>query len=217
MARPRVLLTGFGPFPGVADNPSGWLAEALAARPRGQDWDVQCAVLPTEWAAIAALAPRLHADLQPHVMIHFGVSARARKLQIERVAHNRAEPRADACGAKPSSALIAPDGAARLETRLPVSELADRLRTQGHAARASHSCGRYLCNYLYYHSLDWARRQGGDALFVHVPLTRIQGGDLHEDALLHAAEDTLRFVLAVARTAQAGVAHPVSPAAEAQA
>jgi len=217
MARPRVLLTGFGPFPGVADNPSGWLAETLAGLTRGQDWDVQSAVLPTEWEAVTALTPRLHADLQPVVMIHFGVSARSKGLQIERWAHNRAEARADASGAKPASPLITNDGAARLETRLPVSALAAHLRAQGHAARASHSCGRYLCNYLYYRSLDWTRRQGGDALFVHVPLTRAQGGDLHQDALLHAAEAALRFVLDVARTAQADAGLRASPVAEAQA
>jgi pyroglutamyl-peptidase len=83
----------------------------------------------------------------------------------------------------------------RLDTRLPVNALAAHLRAQGHAASASRSCGRYLCNFLYYRSLAWAQRQGRDALFVHVPLTRAQGGDLGQDALLLAAQETLRFVL----------------------
>jgi len=215
MARPRVLLTGFGPFPGVSENPSGWLAETLAGT-QSHAWDLHSAVLPTEWDAVAALAPRLHAELQPHVMIHFGVSARSTGLQIERVAHNDAEPRADARGAKPDCRTIAADGVARLETRLPVNALAAHLRAQGHAARASQSCGRYLCNFLYYQSLAWAHREGGDALFVHVPLTQSQGGALNQDALLHAGEDTLRFVLEATQTARAS-AHHMGQAAEAQA
>ena len=56
----RVLLTGFGPFPGAAINPSAWLAETLPGHVRGLDCDLHAKVLPTEWAAIADLTPRLH-------------------------------------------------------------------------------------------------------------------------------------------------------------
>jgi pyroglutamyl-peptidase len=221
MVRPRVLLTGFGPFPGVPENPSGWLAETLAGQGSASDCDLHVEVLPTEWETVAALAPRLHADLQPHVMIHFGVDAKAKGLRLERSAHNRAAPRADACGARPGARAIAPDGAMRLDTALPVTTLAAHLRASGHAANASRSCGRYLCNFLYYRSLHWAqaqvaRGQAGHALFVHVPLTRAQGGTLEQEALLRAGKTTLRFVLGAA-------AHPVpaqsqgpSPAVEAR-
>jgi len=187
MARSRVLLTGFGPFPGVAENPSGWLVEALAAQ-GSTDCDIHRRVLPT-------LTPRLHADQQPHVMIHFGVSSRAQGLRIERSAHNRAASRADARGALPATPAISPQGAMRLDSGLPVTALAAHLRANGHAAAASRSCGRYLCNFLYYRSLEWARPNGGDALFVHVPLTHAQGGAYSQDALLHAGHETLRFVL----------------------
>jgi pyroglutamyl-peptidase len=217
MARPRVLLTGFGPFPGVPENPSGWLAETLAATTGGHGFEPHGTVLPTEWAAVAALAPRLHAELQPLVTIHFGVSARATGLRLERTAHNRAEPRADACGAKPDCQTVSRDGAARIETRLPVTALAAQLRAQGHDARVSQSCGRYLCNYLYYHSLARTGREGGDALFVHVPLTRAQGGTLHQDALLSAAGDTLRFVLEAVRSQRLHVTDDAATAAEARA
>ena len=75
MARPRVLVTGFGPFPGVAENPSAWLAETLASQPPKIDAELHAKVLPTAWQA-AELMPRLYEKLQPHVMIHFGVSPR---------------------------------------------------------------------------------------------------------------------------------------------
>jgi pyroglutamyl-peptidase len=200
MARSRVLLTGFGPFPGVAENPSGWLAEALAARKSAPDWDLHGHVLPTEWEAVAALAPDLHASLQPHVMIHFGVSPRAPALRIERSAHNQAARRHDARGRLPATPTVSPTGAARLDTGLPVAAIAAHLRAQSHAAGASGSCGRYLCNFLYYRSLEWAIAQAREALFVHVPLTHAQGGTVAADALLQAAQDTvdavLRFVAA---------------------
>ncbi len=76
-----------------------------------------------------------------------------------------------------------------------MNALAAHLRRRGHRANASRSCGRYLCNFLYYRSLEWANRESRDALFVHVPLTRAQGGDLDEGALLAAGEETLGFVI----------------------
>lgn len=216
MVRPRVLLTGFGPFPGVPENPSGWLAETMAGQGSAFGCDLRVAVLPTEWQAVAMLMPRLRADLQPHVMIHFGVSPRAKGLRIERSAHNRAAARADACGGLPNNQAISLDGAMRLDTGLPVTALAAHLRISGLAANASHFCGRYLCNFLYYRSLHWAHAQGSHALFVHVPLTETQGGAANQDALLHAAETTLRFVLGVAAHQAPAQSLSTSPALEAR-
>src|SRR6266508_2722897 len=106
MAKLRVLLTGFGPFPGVPENPSAWLAEALAAHSAGLECELHSQVLPTEWEAVATLTPALCETLQPHVMIHFGLSEHAKAFRIERSAHNRTAPRADARGALPSSGVI---------------------------------------------------------------------------------------------------------------
>jgi len=195
MKRSRVLITGFGPFPGVPENPSGWLAETLAARTPPEGWELRAQVLPTEWDAVTTLTPHLYATVQPDVMIHFGVNARARTVRLEQSAHNRAACQADARGMVPSANAISPQGQHRLDTRLPVKALAAHLRTQGHAVRASRSCGRYLCNFLYYRSLEWAARQDRDALFVHVPMTRTSDGDFQTAALLSAAQETLRFVV----------------------
>ena len=210
MARSRILLTGFGPYPGVAENPSGWLAETLAARAPSYDCDLHARIIPTEWDAVAALTPSLHETLQPHVMIHFGVSPRAKAVRIERSAHNRAASQADARGALPD---ISPNGAMRLDTGLPVTRIAAHLRTQGMAAHASRSCGRYLCNFLYYRSLQWAHAQARDALFVHVPVPTSQGGPFSENALLDAAEEILHFVLGFTAGQDARAAQARSPVA----
>ena len=198
MARPRVLLTGFGPFPGVADNPSAWLAETLAQRPpRDVDAEFHARVLPTAWQAAQSM-PRLYDELQPHVMIHFGVSQRAKTFRIERFAHNRAARRADAYGLMPSGPLIQAEGAERFDTKLPGAAVAAHLRACGVAAASSRSAGSYLCNFLYYHSLDWALRQPDPrlVLFVHVPpLDRFA-----PETLLRGGQETLRFVLASADT-----------------
>src|SRR5512147_2551560 len=112
----RVLITGFGPFPGASVNPSAWLAETLPARLSGLDGELHAHVLPTEWEAVAVLTEHIHDKLQPHVMIHFGLSQSAKGFRIERSAHNRASPRADASGALPPNRIIIPRGSDRLNS-----------------------------------------------------------------------------------------------------
>jgi pyroglutamyl-peptidase len=200
MAKLRVLLTGFGPFPGVPENPSARLAQTLAAHSAGLECELHSQVLPTEWEAVAALMPALQATLQPHVMIHFGLSERARAFRIECSAHNRTAPRADARGALPSSGVILAQRPDRLDTSLPASVFAAHLKAQGLAAATSSSAGSYLCNFLYYLSLDWSARQETPplALFVHIPHASTQGGPFTDAELLHGAQELLRLALAFA-------------------
>lgn len=207
MARPRVLVTGFGPFPGAPINPSAWLAGALV-NAHAPDCTLHAEVLPTEWEAVAALAPRLYASLQPDVMIHFGLCQRAVGFRIERSAFNRIAPRADARAVLPPARHVLAEGADRLDTRLPAARIAAHLSSRGLPAASSRSAGRYLCNFLYYHSLAWAARQETPpvALFVHIPRTVAQGGSFSDAALLRGAQEVLRFVLAFAEERR-----PVSP------
>ena len=196
MARRRILITGFGPFPGFAENPSAWLVETLAKRPRAPGIELHARVLPTEWEKIA-LVPQLFEALQPHVMIHFGVSEKASAFAIERLAYNRALRETDACGAMPKDRKIRAGGPQRFDALFPAAALAAHLRRSGVAARTSRSAGAYLCNFLYYHSLDWALRQRSArlVLFVHVPPWTRKRGPSSQEALLHGAAETLRFVL----------------------
>jgi pyroglutamyl-peptidase len=197
----RVLLTGFGPFPGAPVNPSAWLAETLPSRLSEGEEEVDARILPTEWEAVAALAEQLRETLQPHVTVHFGLSHRAKGFRIERSAHNRATLRADASGALPRSPVILPQGSGRLYTTFPATALAAHLSQRGISAAPSRSAGSYLCNFLYYLSLDWAARQNGgvSVLFVHMPPFAVHGGSLSEAELLDGAEAILRFAVADAK------------------
>jgi pyroglutamyl-peptidase len=197
MAGPRVLITGFGPFPGVADNPSAWLAATLAGEMQGLTGTLQAEILPTSWESVAALTPSLFEALRPDIMIHFGLCQRAQGLRIERSAHNRITPRADINGALPASRSVLAQGPARLDARVPVASLAAHLRAHGIDAAVSRSAGRYLCNFLYYRALDWASRQDrpATALFVHIPQRSSHGGACSDAELLRGGQETLRFVL----------------------
>ena len=101
MACPRVLITGFGPFPGAAENSSAWLAEALAAAGAPSGCTLHTEVLPTEWTEVATLGPRLLQQHRPRLILHLGLSRNAKGFRIERSAHNVIDFREDARGAMP--------------------------------------------------------------------------------------------------------------------
>jgi pyroglutamyl-peptidase len=207
MARPRVLVTGFGPFPGAPENPSASLAEALGD-PQSPGFELHVHVLPTEWEAVAGLAPLLYARLQPDVMIHFGLCQRAVGFRIERSAYNRAAPRVDARAALPAARHVLTQGPERLDTRVPAAKVAAHLSAHGIPASSSRSAGRYVCNFLYYHSLAWVAEQQTTApvaLFVHIPRGAGQGGPISDASLLHGAQEVVRFVLAFAEARKPGI------------
>jgi pyroglutamyl-peptidase len=196
MARPRVLLTGFGPFPGAAENSSAWLVEEFAGNRQSSSLgcDLHAEVLPTEWAEVARLGPGLVQHHRPRLTLHLGLHKRARGFRIERSAHNLIDLREDARGTVLSRRTILDRSDGRLDTEVPATQLARHLRTHDLPAVASRSAGTYLCNSLYYLSLHWAR----DVCFVHLPPGPRQGGPLSEAELLRGAELIMRYLLAFA-------------------
>lgn len=57
-----------------------------------------------------------------------------------------------------------------LQTSLPVEEITKTLAKKGYEVMTSDDAGRFVCNYVYYHSLRQAEENGIKSLFVHVPL-----------------------------------------------
>ncbi|KAK2977496.1 hypothetical protein RJ640_016124, partial [Escallonia rubra] len=56
------------------------------------------------------------------------------------------------------------------ETSCSVEEILQILKNGGHDVMISDDAGRFVCNYVYYHSLRFAEEKGHKSLFVHVPL-----------------------------------------------
>lgn len=57
-----------------------------------------------------------------------------------------------------------------MQTSFPVNEMAKALSGMGYDVAPSDDAGRFVCNYVYYHSLRFAEQHGIKSLFVHVPL-----------------------------------------------
>ena len=181
MSRPAtVLLTGFGPFPGIPVNASGLLVPRLAraARKRFPGVTINALVLPTEWLRGPARVRAAIARNAPDIAIHFGVSPQAHGFVIERRGVNACSSAADGAGRLPPLAVLDPDGPERLASTLPVARIVKQLTAAGLPAVASDDAGTYLCNAVLFQSLALAagRKSGLLAGFIHIPASLAGAG-----------------------------------------
>lgn len=178
--RAHVLLTGFGPFPGVPVNATMHLVPMLAdVAPRAfPGVQFSTLVLATEWETAPARMRTVLSDLAPDLVLHFGVSGRARGFEIETRARNACQFSADAAGLYPAGPHLAPEADTVLRATLPVHHIVGRLRSLRIPAYASRDAGAYLCNALLWRSLETARDTATPPRigFVHIPARLGSGG-----------------------------------------
>ncbi len=171
--RPRVLVTGFGPFPGVPTNPT--LAMLRLLDTDGVDGvDLAFARLPVTFAGVGP-ALREAARHRPDAVLLLGLAKGRAILNVETLARNVVGPATpDTDGIVPAaSALVEGAPATRAATWSAITVLA-ALHEAGHEATLSEDAGDYVCNAALYHAL-------GDDLapvigFLHVPAVS-QDGD----------------------------------------
>jgi pyroglutamyl-peptidase len=171
----RVVLIGFGPFPGAPVNPSASLVKVLARRRRPALRDVEFTthIFATAYAAVDRDMPKLLAT-KPDAVLMFGFAWRRRHLSIETRARNAVSQLfPDVGGHVPQSGTIVRGGAPSRRGNAPFMRLLSAARAGGASARLSRDAGRYLCNYAYWRTLE--RVRGGWPLvqFIHIPQVRL--------------------------------------------
>ncbi|XP_074350261.1 uncharacterized protein LOC141689770 [Apium graveolens] len=184
-----IHVTGFKKFHGVSENPTETIVNniqeyvKIKGLPKGVTLG-SCSILETAGeGAITPLYQALQSALNRKdsdssnsgkiIWVHFGVNSGATRFAIEHQAFNEATFRcADEMGWKPQKVPIVPADGAISRTRktsLPVEEIAYSLAKMGFEVMTSDDAGRFVCNYVYYHSLRFAEQNGILSLFVHVP------------------------------------------------
>lgn len=176
MIRPRLLVTGFSPFPGAPRNPTQTLVGDLDVTrlARRFDIDLATAILPTEYAAVSEILPRLWTDIRPDAVIHFGLHGRAGQVRVETHGANYMRPFPDAARRRPDRIAIEPGGPLHRRVTLPAARINSAIQRAGVSAKLSHDAGGYLCNYATWLSLGLAEGRApaeGRAIagFVHLP------------------------------------------------
>jgi pyroglutamyl-peptidase len=173
MTHPRILITGFGPFPGAPVNPTQKLIETLRADPSllEGNGEIRTEILAVEYDTVPGRLTAFGAEFSPDIAIHFGLSARAEGFTLERLARNEiAADRPDNAGGQPRQACIVEGGAGQPST-LPLAAIAAKVGEAGLPHSWSDDAGGYLCNYVFYlsrspHFPDFSPQISG---FIHVP------------------------------------------------
>jgi pyroglutamyl-peptidase len=153
----RTLVTGFGPFLNVTENPSARLAEA-AGRPFH--------VLDVTYEGVERFVSSLELSSFDRLLM-LGVATGRKHLCPEMFARNTYGAVADSQGSTRSGAIR--EGAPLLlSSTLFVDEPLAELLANDARLQLSMDAGSYLCNFAYFKALDtYPQKQIG---FLHVPL-----------------------------------------------
>jgi len=168
----RVLITGFGPFPGAPFNPSAALAKALTRRRRPAFAGIERTqhVFATTYASVDRDLPKL-LTRKPDVVLMFGLAGRRRHLCIETRARNGISVLfPDASGWRPQLGAITLRAPAAFKGNAPFARLLGATRASAVPSRLSRDAGRYLCNYAFWRGLEHAHNGRPLVQFVHIPL-----------------------------------------------
>ena len=179
-----LLLTFFGPFPGVPVNPTVALAEG-AQRLLSQmrpDLNVITRELPVSYDGSSAALRAALQEVQPDALISLGVAVGRDVVSLEQVAINLDSAGIeDNDGDRRCDEPIVPDGREAYFSSLPVRASFERLRAAGEPVEISYTAGTYVCNHVFYEGQRISRELGLSipAGFVHVPAICADG---EEDA-----------------------------------
>ena len=170
----RILVTGFGPFPGAPFNPTGPLVARLLRlrRPALSEVELTGHIFPVTYGAVDRELPELLAGYRPQALLMFGLASRTSYLRIETRARNAVTtlwPDADHTRVRKGSIA---GGADAIMFGPHTAKLLRAADATGIDARASRDAGSYLCNYLSWRAIEATCRDDGPLLaaFVHVPL-----------------------------------------------
>jgi pyroglutamyl-peptidase len=171
--RLRILITGFGPFPGAPYNPTQPLVARLTRlrRPALDDVELSSHIFPVTYTAVDRELPLALAKHKPHALLMFGLAGRTGYLRIETRARN-------------AVTMLWPEAAQTRSRKGSITGGADAQRFGPHTAkllraatatgidaRASRDAGSYLCNYLSWRAIEAIDAGNGPRLaaFIHIP------------------------------------------------
>src|ERR1700736_5066022 len=216
--RLRILITGFGPFPGAPFNPTQPLVARLIRlrRPAFDNVELIGHIFHVTYHTVDRELPELLGKHRPQALLMFGLADRTPHVRIETRARNAVTtrfPDADRNHARKGSIV---GGADAMMLGPHTARLLRAAVGTGIDARASRDAGSYLCNYLSWRAIEATCDDTGPRLaaFVHVPPLARGGASQHKGArhritleeLVDAGEAMLLEMVRLARRALREVA-----------
>ena len=170
----RILVTGFGPFPGAPYNPTQPLVARLTRlrRPAFSDVELSSHIFPVTYQTVDRELPQALKKHQPHALLMFGLAGRTGYVRVETRARNavtmlwpdaaQTRVRKGSIGLGPDAMMFGPHTAKLLRAACAT----------GIDARPSRDAGAYLCNYLSWRAIEAVETDDHLQLaaFIHIPL-----------------------------------------------
>jgi pyroglutamyl-peptidase len=181
MTDPRLLVTGFTPWPGVPVNPTETIAATLA-RDGVPGFDISHAILPVSYRDAGDVLLRHARRTGPFDLAFLmGVDVRADAPALEQFAVNLdhldvlpgSAQRMDSDGESPFARPIVAGAPSHLASSLPLAQIVRELQATK-PVRLSQHAGTFLCNHSYYVALHAGVAR--HAVFAHVPATDLCAG-----------------------------------------
>jgi len=175
------LVTGFGPFGPVDENPSGAMARRIDGARVGER-PVVGRELRVSFAAVPAALAELVDEHAPAAIVALGVQREAWWRLERRAVRPLTSLKADVDGV----VALEFDRAARSAERrtdLDLDALSLALVEADFVARPSDDAGGFVCEWCYAHALEQGARLGVPALFVHLPPEGAESDARRDEAL----------------------------------
>lgn len=167
----RFLVSAFDPFDGRVENQS---AKVIAGLAEGPGFEISKVVIPTSTHRAFPLLQESMLMMEFDYIILLGEADRP-YLSLEKVALNYADfsiPDNDGVMLTDQKISPAVDSKEALFSHLDLKKIAKSLNDQKMNSKVSLSAGSYVCNYVYFQTLDslLKAQSGAQGLFVHVPI-----------------------------------------------
>jgi pyroglutamyl-peptidase len=162
----RVLVTGFETFSHHQTNPSEQLV--LNLKKIKFEFELAGLILPVTFSDSFKILETKVLEYKPDYIISFGLAENRQKICLEARAKNLIHTKIpDNNGVQILSRKINCDGETFLFTQLDLLRIEKKLNEKN--LEISQDTGSYVCNFLYYQSLQCENSWKAKSLFVHLP------------------------------------------------
>jgi len=174
----KVLISGFEPFDGMQFNPSQALMSSLKSEEFS--FELETIVLPVSFNSCFEILKLKMNEFKPDIIIGTGLASSRREITIERIAINTIEARiADNDGNQPVQNYILEESSDGLFSQLPIHAMVLNGLKDNLPVAISNTAGTYVCNYLMYMIVNYAKNYNLKGGFIYLPPSK----EINQDGL----------------------------------
>lgn len=170
----KILITGYGPFMNISNNPSQILVEHIKENIHNLLKDlnnvdlINHEIFEVSCDYVCKNLNKIHDNINDQeflfLIVHFGVNSSSKVIQLESQSKNFI------CDFVKYKGCIEENGKETYKCKLNLNEIHEELKGLGHNVEVSQDAGYYLCNYIYYKSCHkFEQFDNVIPIFIHIP------------------------------------------------